>query len=198
MSAKFSRRSVHFSVALPPTERPIEQHRTTECGERVERGELRSQRQRRCHGNHRPKRGSLAAFPSVDLVTPSTACTRSRIESVASSEGGKKGVEIIANEINLPAENKKKSDRQPMPLLKRVNLTTDTTGVQSSVGPVCEGLARNAMSRKLPKPEQGGRIGSSLLLARERVERLTHNQRSPTGPSSIFFLRAGSGSSKEE
>lgn len=39
----------------------------------------------------------------------------------------------------------KMSDRQPMLLLKQVNVTTETVGVQSTVDAVCERCARNTM-----------------------------------------------------
>lgn len=56
--------------------------------------------------------------------------------------------------------DQKRRDRQPMPLLKRGDITTETVRALSTASAVCEAGERE-------KPDQGVRIGPSLKFAKE-------------------------------
>lgn len=68
---------------------------------------------------------------SVELVQGQIGVTRGR-----SGDDGDKMPVLVDNKM---------SDRQPMLLLKQVNVTTETVGLQSTVDAVCERCARNTM-----------------------------------------------------
>lgn len=59
--------------------------------------------------------------------------------------GSKRGCNGNDGDEMLILVDNKRSDRQPMPLLKRAHVATETVRRPIVVGMVCEGRARNAV-----------------------------------------------------
>lgn len=76
-----------------------------------------------------------------------------------------------------------RTDRQPVPLLKRTNGTTETVRRQSTVGTVGEGSARNTLCFGLLKTELSVHLGLSLKFVRERCSSIRKDP-----PLDILFI----------
>lgn len=79
-----------------------------------------------------------------------------------------------------------KGDRQPMPLLKRANLTTEMVRTQSTVGKVRERRARNAVLRNSNAGERRAHQADSHF-ARDRDVMLTISQSNRSSTSCVLF-----------
>lgn len=98
---------------------------------------------------------------------------RCRIKSAASAEGKKGRKFNDSDEMPILMDNKR-SDSQPMTLLMRANVSTETVRALSTVGKVYSGRAKNTAWRTSEAGAKCARWDESEVREGGRGERVTY------------------------